>query len=209
MEKSSEAQLNQPAAEGGTDHGESAKRETSDSVRNESSPEVMERVRAVQYLVAAPERSTYLERQREIAQQFKLTLRQVQRLVKAWETFGISGLERKGRSDCGQRRLDEDWTNYIVQTYRAGNRGGRRMSRAQVAVRVAARALEIGDSNPPSRISVYRVLQSDLDLQAVRSRSRSIGWSGETLILKTREGLEVEVKESNQVWQCGSCGELR
>ena len=67
---------------------------------------------------------------------------------------------------------------------------------------LAARALEIGDSNPPSRASVYRVLQSELDLQEQRLRSRSIGWSGETLILKTREGLEVEVKESNQVWQC-------
>jgi len=75
------------------------------------------------------------------------------------------------------------------------------MSRAQVAVRVAARALEIGDSNPPSRASVYWVLQSEMDRQAVRSRSRSIGWQGETLVLRTCEGLEVEVKESNQVWQ--------
>jgi len=76
------------------------------------------------------------------------------------------------------------------------------MSRAQVAVRVAARALEIGDSHPPSRISVYRVLQSEIDRQETRSRSRSIGWQGETLVLKTREGIAVEVKESNQVWQC-------
>jgi putative transposase len=34
------------------------------------------------------------------------------------------------------------------------------------------------------------------------TRSRSIGWQGETLTLRTREGLEVVVKESNQVWQC-------
>jgi putative transposase len=45
------------------------------------------------------------------------------------------------------------------------------MSRAQVAVRVAARALEIGDSSPPSRMSVYRVLQREIDRQEVRSRS--------------------------------------
>lgn len=76
------------------------------------------------------------------------------------------------------------------------------MSRAQVAVRVAARAIEIGDSKPPSRASVYRILQGELERQEERSRVGSIGWSGETLILRTREGLEVEVKESNQVWQC-------
>jgi putative transposase len=76
------------------------------------------------------------------------------------------------------------------------------MSRAQVAVRVKARALELGESQPPSRASVYRVLESEMEQQIQRGRSRSVGWQGETLILKTREGLEVEVKESNQVWQC-------
>ena len=199
-----EAELSQPVPENApvSDAVTDAKDEMGYSVRNESSAELRSRVEAMQWIISAPERSTYLERQRSIAEQFNLTIRQVQRLVKAWEISGVSGIERKGRSDRGERRLDEDWTNYILQTYRAGNRGGRRMSRAQVAVRVAARALEIGDSNPPSRISVYRVLQGELDRQEERSRSRSIGWSGETLILKTREGLEVEVKESNQVWQC-------
>ena len=199
-----EAELSQPVPEDApvSDAVTDAEDEVGYSVRNESSLELRERVEAMQWIISAPDRSTYLERQRDIAKQFNVTVRQVQRLIRAWETSGISGLERKERSDRGERRLDEDWTNYILQTYRAGNRGGRRMSRAQVAVRVAARALEIGDPHPPSRISVYRVLQSELDLQEQKSRSRSIGWSGETLILKTREGLEVEVKESNQVWQC-------
>ncbi|MBD1847764.1 transposase [Cyanobacteria bacterium FACHB-63] len=161
-----------------------------------------QRVKAMQRLVNAPDRPTYLALQQEIAQQLNMTVRNVQLLMKAWQTEGVAGVVRQGRSDRGERRLDEDWTDYILQTYRTGNRGGRRMSRAQVAVRVAARALEIGDNKPPSRASVYRVLQSEMDQQEVRSRSRSIGWQGETLLLKTREGLEVEVKESNQVWQC-------
>lgn len=168
-----------------------------------------QRVKAMQRLANAPDRPTYLVLQQEIAQQLNMSVRNVQHLVKAWQSAGVAGVVRQGRSDRGERRLDEEWTKYIVQTYRAGNRGGRRMSRAQVAVRVTARALELGDSHPPSRASVYRVLQSEMDRQEVRSRSRSIGWQGETLILKTREGLEVEVKESNQVWQCDSCGKLR
>lgn len=161
-----------------------------------------ERVKAMQRLANAPDRPTYLALQQEIAEQLNMTVRNVRHLMRAWHTAGVDGVVRQGRSDRGARRLDEDWTNYILQTYRAGNRGGRRMSRAQVAVRVTARALELGDSHPPSRASVYRVLQDEIDRQEQRSRVRSIGWSGETLILKTREGLEVEVKESNQVWQC-------
>lgn len=161
-----------------------------------------ERVKGMQRLATAPDRATYLALQQEIAQQLNMSVRNVRHLMRAWQAEGVAGVIRQGRSDCGKRRLDEAWTAYIVQTYRAGNRGGRRMSRAQVAVRVAARALEVGDRHPPSRASVYRVLQSEIDQQEVRSRVRSIGWQGETLVLKTREGLEVEVKESNQVWQC-------
>lgn len=206
--EASKGELNQ-AEQGGVESGATlmergnwCENEVGYSVRVESSREVQERVRAVQWVISAGDRSTYLERQRRIAQQLNVSVRQVQRLIRAWETSGMAGLERKERSDCGKRRLDEEWTNYIVQTYRAGNRGGRRMSRAQVAVRVAARALEIGDSRPPSRISVYRILASEIEQQQARARTRSIGWQGETLIVKTREGLEIEVKESNQVWQC-------
>ena len=197
-----EVELNEQEVIVAIESGNCAEEEVGYSVRNESSEEVRERVQAMQWIISAPDRSTYVERQRQIAKQLNLTIRQVQRLIKLWETSGISGLERKVRSDRGERRIDEEWTKYILQTYRAGNRGGRRMSRAQVAVRVAARAIEIGDSKAPSRISVYRVLQREIDRQEARSRSRSIGWQGETIILKTREGIEVEVKESNQVWQC-------
>ncbi|NJR63143.1 MAG: transposase [Cyanobacteria bacterium CRU_2_1] len=161
-----------------------------------------ERVKAMEQLANAPDRRTYLALQQEIAAQLKMTVRNVRHMLRAWQAEGVAGVIRQGRSDRGERRIDEEWTNYIVQTYRVGNRGGRRMSRAQVAVRVAARAMEIGDSHPPSRASVYRVLQSEMDRQEARSRSRSIGWQGERLILRTREGMTVEVRESNQVWQC-------
>jgi sensor domain CHASE-containing protein len=45
--------------------------------------------------ISAPDRSTYLERQRQSAKQFNLSIRQVQRLIKLWETSGITELERK------------------------------------------------------------------------------------------------------------------
>jgi putative transposase len=171
-------------------------------VRGVPSAETVERVRALEWLGKAVDRKEYVERQGEVAKALQVSVRQVQRLMRKWETDGVRGIERKERVDVGVRRIDEEWAAYIVQTYRAGNRGGRRMSRAQVALRVAARAIEKGESHPPSRISVYRVLASEIEAQQQRQRRRSIGWQGESLILKTREGLEVEVKASNQVWQC-------
>lgn len=76
------------------------------------------------------------------------------------------------------------------------------MSRAQVAVRVAARGKELGIGDYPSRATVYRILQSEIEKKAQKQRKRSLGWPGEKLRLKTREGLEIEIVNSNQVWQC-------
>jgi putative transposase len=161
-----------------------------------------ERVRAMERLANAPDRESYVAVQQEIAEQLNMSVRNVRHLMRGWQAEGVSGVIRRGRSDRGEQRVDEEWRDYILQTYRVGNRGGRRMSRAQVAVRVAARAAELGESKPPSRMTVYRVLAREMEQQQQRQRTRSIGWQGETLILRTREGLEVEVRESNQVWQC-------
>lgn len=95
-----EAAWNQPQAE--IEHepmGEvkRAEAEVSGSVRNDCSRAVLERVRAMQWLTSAPDRSTSLERQRDIAKPCNVSIRQVQRLIRAWETSGVTGLERKGR----------------------------------------------------------------------------------------------------------------
>lgn len=161
-----------------------------------------ERVRLIEGLANEGDRSRYLERQRAIARQLKMSVRNVQRLVQGWHSAGVAGVVRAVRSDVGEHRLSAEWERYIVETYRKGNRGGRRMSRAQVAVRVEARGRDLGESEYPSRSTVYRVLRKEIKVQEDRSRLRSIGWQGEKLILKTREGIEVEVKHSNQVWQC-------
>lgn len=90
---------------------------------------------------------------------------------------------------------------YIVKTYRAGNRGGRQMSPAQVAVRVAARAAELEEAEYPSRSTVYRVLRLQVQERERRGQKRSLGWRGEQLALKSRSGEALSVGYSNQVWQ--------
>ncbi len=138
--------------------------------------------------------------QRIAAQKLGISVRSVQRLLKSWREQGLAGLSKKRRSDRSAVKISSDWQNFIVKTYREGNRGSQRMSRAQVAVRVRVRAQELRDENYPSRTTVYRVLRPELEKQ--QQQKRSIGWRGDRLKLMTREGLEIPIEWSNQVWQC-------
>jgi putative transposase len=69
-----------------------------------------------------------------------------------------------------------------------------------VAVRVKVRAQELGVETYPSHMSVYRILKPLIE-KTVQPK-RSLGWKGSRLVVKTREGLEIPIEWSNQVWQC-------
>ena len=168
----------------------------------ELSDGAMRRIRAMQYINSAPDRSSYLSRQRTVAKQLGMTIRNVQRLMQQWRSLGVGGIIRHERKDRGGHRVNKEWYDFIVKTYRQGNRGSGRMSRAQVAVRVAVRGKELGIEDYPSRATVYRILGSEIEKEAQKKRKRCLGWQGEKLILKTRCGLEIEIVNSNQVWQC-------
>lgn len=160
--------------------------------------EVVERVGVIQRLLVAEGREGYGKVQEEIAKELGVTVRSVQRLVKRWREGGVGGLRRRGRSDRGERKISGEWEGFIVKTYRDGNRGSRKMSPAQVWVRVQVRAKEEGKGEYPSRATVYRVLKPYVEKQR---RRKSLGWRGERLVVKTREGGEIEINRSNQVWQ--------
>lgn len=75
------------------------------------------------------------------------------------------------------------------------------MTRQQVAVRVKARADELG-VKPPSHMTVYRILEPVIEKQEKAKSIRSPGWRGSRLSVKTRDGNDLTVEYSNQVWQC-------
>lgn len=160
-----------------------------------------ERLEALAYIESAADRTSYLARQREVAVQLGMSLRNVQRLLVQWRERGVEGVERVERRDKGQMRLEGEWEAYILETYREGNRRGNELSRSQVAKRVAARAQLLGEAEYPSRSSVYRVLAGEVEGKRQRERVKSLGWTGEELILRTRSGGEIKVERSNQVWQ--------
>ena len=60
--------------------------------------------------------------------------------------------------------------------------------------------MEIGDDKPPSYKTVLRVLKPIQDKK--KKSIRSPGWQGTTLSVKTRDGKDISINHSNQVWQC-------
>jgi putative transposase len=168
-------------------------------IGSELAPIVQQRLDAIQLLLRYEGTEHYRKMQSQVAQSLGISLRSLQRLVKAWRDDGIRGLSGQPRRDRGAPRISEDWQGFILKTYRDGNRGSRQMSPLQVAVRIKVRAQEMGIENYPSHMTVYRLL-NPLIKKAQKS-SRAIGWKGSRLTLKTREGSEIAVEWSNQVWQ--------
>ena len=165
--------------------------------------EVRRRLEVVQRLVHShrEQGSHFITEQKRAAAELGISARSLRRLQRQYQESGIAGLQRQVRSDQGQSKVSEYWQSFILKTYREGNKGQRQISRAQVAKLVASHAAEIGENNYPSRRSVYRILAAELDRANQKAKSRSIGWQGELLQLRTKEGIELDIEYSNQVWQ--------
>ncbi len=165
------------------------------------SDEARLKMEVIQSLLSAGDRKIYAQRLKEGAAKLGKSVRTVRRLIDKWEQEGLAGLTQTERADKGKHRVDENWQDFILKTYKEGNKGSKRMTRQQVAVRVKAKADELG-IKPLSHMTVYRVLQPLIDKEEKAKSIRSPGWRGSRLSVKTREGKDLAVEYSNQVWQC-------
>lgn len=185
-------------SEGSAPASSMASDETHEMLRSLTAEE-RERLSLLQQLLATAEQPNYGKRQQAVAQRLGISDRSVRRLLRQLREEGVAQVARRERSDRGAARIDEDWRQFIVRTYKEGNRGSRSLSPAQVAVRVKVRAQELGIDEYPSHMTVYRILKP-LTAQGQRVK-RSLGWREDCLVLKTAEGLEIPIEWSNQVWQ--------
>ena len=165
------------------------------------SEDTRHRLGVIQRLESRQNRDDYNLEQQKAASELGISLRSLRRLQRQYREVGIAGIKRQGRSDEGQFRVSEFWQSFILKAYRDGNKGQRQTSRSQVVKLVESHAAEIGESNYPSRPSVYRILSADIQQLEHKQKSRCIGWQGELLKLRTKEGIELDIKYSNQVWQ--------
>ncbi|UNU24242.1 Mu transposase C-terminal domain-containing protein [Microcoleus vaginatus] len=175
--------------------------EEANTIASEFSDEAKLKIEVIQSLMEAGDRATYAQKLKEAAQKLGKSVRTVRRLVDKWEEQGLSGLVETERSDKGKHRVDTDWQDLILTTYREGNKGGKRMTPKQVFLRVQAKAHELGVKSP-SHMTVYRILNPVIEKQEKAKSIRSPGWRGSRLSVKTRDGADLAVEYSNQVWQC-------
>ena len=78
------------------------------------------------------QRKTYGQRLEAAAEKLGKSKRTVQRLVKKWEEEGLEAIAPTNRSDKGSFRIEEKLQEFIITTYKNGNKGSRRVTRKQV-----------------------------------------------------------------------------
>ncbi len=171
-----------------------------EAIVSELPEQVRQKLEIVQSLLEPCDRSAYGEKLRGFAQKRGVSVRSIQRLFKRYQDEGLTALTDGDRKDKGFYRISNDWENFIVNTYKQGNKGSKRMSPKQVALRLESQALKIGNPKPPCYRTVLRVLAPIIDKQ--KKSIRSPGWQGSTLSVKTRDGFDLNITVSNQVWQC-------
>jgi putative transposase len=147
-------------------------------------------------------KSGYGRKQIEVAEELGISLRSLYRYIRRYREQGLEGITRRERSDQGKEKVNEEWQEFIIKSYRKGNHGMRSTSAAQIANLVKSRAKEQGEKNYPSRATVYRLIEVEKEKREKKRKSRSIGWQGEQLEITTKEGIELSIEYSNQVWQC-------
>jgi len=172
------------------------------AIVTELSQEAKLKLEIIESLLEPCDRSSYGQRLKDAANKLGKSVRTVQRLVQKWEAEGLLALTGAERADKGKHRIPQQWQDFIIKTYREGNKGSKRMSRKQVALRVEARAKELGEEDYPNYRTVYRVLQPLIEAQEQKKGIRNPDWRGSHLSVKTRTGKDIAVEYSNHLWQC-------
>ncbi|MEH1833648.1 MAG: helix-turn-helix domain-containing protein [Nostoc sp.] len=74
------------------------------------------RMEVIQSLTEPCDRKTYSTKKIEAAQKLGVSIRQVERLLQKWREQGLVGLATT-RSDKGKYRFEQEWIDFIINTY--------------------------------------------------------------------------------------------
>ncbi len=160
------------------------------------------RFRLVQWLAAAPDRETYRQRKQEVASTLKVSVRQVERLLRRFQVGELDEENSAVRADKGSHRVDPSWVEYIQKAYEQGNKTGR-MSPSDVAREVKRHAIvdrHLEDGQYPHQATVFRVLKPLVERSRIRKKIRNPG-SGSWMVLETRNGKSLKIEFSHQILQ--------
>jgi len=152
-------------------------------------------------LEPCPSKKEYGQRLKEEAEKLEVSVRTLQRYVKAWRDKGLVGLQDDVRADKGRSRMGDELEEFATKLFKNRNRNGRQLNRLDIVKRVQQKAVELNLDKVPGRSTVYDFLKPLYEEEESKKSVRSSGWQGEKLILNTKAGENLDVEESNQVWQ--------
>ncbi|MCC5643705.1 helix-turn-helix domain-containing protein [Nostoc sp. CHAB 5824] len=92
---------------------------------SELTDEAKLKMEVIQSLLEAGDRTTYAQRLQQAAVKLGKSVRTVRRLIDKWEQEGLAGLTQTQRADKGKHRVNENWQEFILKTYKEGNKGSK------------------------------------------------------------------------------------
>jgi hypothetical protein len=110
----------------------------------------------IQSSIEPCDRVTYGQRLRDGAQKLEISVRSVQRLFKKYQEQGLVALITTERADRGQHRISAFWQEFILNTYKTGNKGSRRMTPKQHLASYDRRKINRGLVAVPSAMKAHR-----------------------------------------------------
>lgn len=154
----------------------------------------------VRLLEPCASRQEYGQRLREEAEKLGISVRTLRRYKWQWHEKGLIGLADDARSDKGKSRMAPELQELATKLFKNRNRNGLRLNRKDIYKRVRQHAID-QNLNPPGQSTVYDFLKPLYEAEELKKSIRSPGWQGEKLIPSTKDGDNLNVEESNQVWQ--------
>jgi putative transposase len=170
----------------------------------------MQRFQAVEDIKQAP---THKRREKINlwADRLEVHPRSVTRLLERVESEGLASLVRFTRTDAGEKRGSkqwkgksvDEWKEFILTTYKQGNKNGRRMNLSQVFNQVKSHAvIELGLPKDKGEYPSIGFVYGMFDKQKKEKRNPG---QGPGIVIKTidkdKQPEDIVVERSNQVWQ--------
>lgn len=143
-------------------------------------------------------RKEYGDRLRTEAAKLGVSARTLHRYKRQWHEKGLTGLTDDTRADKGKSRIHPELQDLAKKLFK--NRNRKRLNRKDICNHVRQKAIDLG-LKPPAQSTIYDFLAPLYKAEENKKSIRTPGWQGESLILSTKGGEQLEPKESNQVWQ--------
>ena len=142
----------------------------------------------------------------EAAKKLEKSTRTIRRMVAKVEQEGLAGLCSTVRSDKGQFRISSEWREKIIKLYKQKKRQlNKKNSDKKLEVNcfqiwklieAEAKLSGLKDSEFPSHVTVYKVLEPFLNKKKLRHPGQGL-----RQFIQTTDG-QLEITYSNQIFQC-------